>query len=757
MKKLFFGSLSFKAVIMAAIMPFSFSVVYAGGDFDPKPPTDPQYHYYYPVTVSVSPEGAGWASGADKYEAGTNVWLYTSANQGYVFSHWEKDGEFYSDKQSLSFKMGEERPNFVAFYDYKPEAPGDPQNNYEPKKRLYLTCNQADCSFNRTSGDKAVIGKNVGIQAYINQGYRVVGWYEGDSLVATTSGFNFRMPDHDVTLRIEIEYSPSTPDDPASQGGNIALEYDNLDDIDPYVANSLFYFEETSFTYTGKPLVLGYYSRLNPEVNAIGDLGVNVGSYTSQIDVTIKNDSIDTHKVFNFSYTIKPAQLEASAGNYTKVYGEDNPEFTVSYKGFLNGEDESVLTTVPVISTQADKSTGAGKYDLTLSAGAADNYTVVTKNGKLTIEPAPLTVTPSNVEITYGTDVSGITFDYSITGFVNGDSADCLKSNPVVKVDAKNYSNAGTYPITASKAAADNYTISYDTGMFVVNKAPLTITPADLTISYGVDLKTLKLDLTYEGFVNGDNESVLTVKPFPVIPDSLSSTGVYELRITGAQAANYEISYGTAKLTIDKSVLFLAVKSVSREYGEENPVFEYAVVDATGKDMSSVLTGEPTYTCEATAKSGVGKYEIVVSGTGNDNYSVTCVNGFLTITPATLTVTADNVEYEQGSGELKFTYTIEGFKNGEDESVLTKKPEVSCSATDQSPAGRYVIRASGAEAANYVFVYVNGTLNLTTGVIGIETDEIYPVYDLLGRKVGSTADELAPGIYLINGRKFIVN
>ena len=173
--------------------------------------------------------------------------------------------------------------------------------------------------------------------------------------------------------------------------------------------------------------------------------------------------------------------------------------------------------------------------------------------------------------------------------------------------------------------------------------------------------------------------------------------------------------------------------------------------------MKSVITVEPSFSCEATAESGIGDYEIVASGAEADNYSITFVNGVLTVTPATLTVTADDIEYKEGTAEFTFTYTIDGFKNGEDESVLTKKPVLSCRANAQSAVGKYVITVSGAEAANYVFEYVNGSLNIvSTDVIGIEMKGTYPVYDLLGRKVGTTTDELKPGLYIINNRKVYI-
>lgn len=757
MKDLFLKkSLTIRFALLSVMLMGITNQAMADADFDPRPPVDPEYHYYYPVTVSVYPEGAGWASGAGKYEAGTSIWLSTSGNSGYEFSHWEKDGVECSSQSSFRYTMGDERPNFVAVYEYKPSAPSDPQNTYEPKKRLYLTCAQSGCSFNMTSGEKRVIGRTLNIQAYLDAGYTVVGWYEGDSLIATTSGFNYVMPDHDVTLRIDIEYNPMIPGDPASVGGNIALEADNLDDIDPYVANSLFYFEKTSFTYTGKPLALGYYSRLNPTVEPLDELETQAGTYTARIDVAIKNDSIDTHRVFDFEYTITQVELTASAGEYTKTYGDENPAFTVQYKGFVNGETAAVLTTEPQASTAAGKESGVGDYVLELSGGTARNYLIKTSNGKLTVTKAPIVITPKDTVITYGQTISAGQLDYTVSGFVNGDTISCFKTSPAVKIEGDGI-DAGEYTITASGAEADNYSIAYGTGLLTVRKAALTIAPKDILISYGTDFRTLRPEFVYDGFVYDETESSLDALPVVVIADTISTVGVYDITASGAQALNYEIIYGIGKLTIDKLALTFAVKDATREYGEANPQFEYVIKDSIGSVLNVTAPVNIKLECSAGPTAGVGEYDIVATITFDSlNYIITAVNGKLTVTPATLTVTAIDTMCVEGTSVFDLAYRIEGFKNGEDESVLTRKPVVTCNVNGNTPAGDYTITASGAEADNYVFVYVDGNLNLyNTGVTGIEVDAVYPVYDLTGRLIGTTADDLKPGIYIINGHKFM--
>lgn len=154
---------------------------------------------------------------------------------------------------------------------------------------------------------------------------------------------------------------------------------------------------------------------------------------------------------------------------------------------------------------------------------------------------------------------------------------------------------------------------------------------------------------------------------------------------------------------IEPSVV--TVTSVSREYGETNPTFEYTVTGGT-------LEGEPFITCEATATSPVGEYSVTIAKGSVTNYNVSLVDGTLTITKAPLKITAKDYTIKQGEALTTFEATYEGFKNGETSVVLTKQPTISTTATSASEPGEYDITVSGAEAQNYEISYVKGKLTI---------------------------------------------
>jgi hypothetical protein len=92
------------------------------------------------------------------------------------------------------------------------------------------------------------------------------------------------------------------------------------------------------------------------------------------------------------------------------------------------------------------------------------------------VTPAPLTITADNKTKVYGAPLPALTA--SFTGFVNGDTASSLTTQPTLATTATIGSHvAGNpYPITASGAVDPDYTISYVASALIVIKADQTIT-----------------------------------------------------------------------------------------------------------------------------------------------------------------------------------------------------------------------------------------------------------------------------------------
>src|ERR671925_249566 len=111
------------------------------------------------------------------------------------------------------------------------------------------------------------------------------------------------------------------------------------------------------------------------------------------------------------------------------------------------------------------------------------------------------------------------------------------------------------------------------------------------------------------------------------------------------------------------------------------------------------------------------------------NYDFSFVDGKLTITKATLTVTADDKSREYGAANPTFTATITGFKNGETlaTSGVTGSPSCSTTATaTSSVAGSpYPITCTigSLAAGNYSFSFAPGDLTVTKAPLTVTADD----------------------------------
>ncbi|KYG71348.1 putative secreted protein (Por secretion system target) [Roseivirga ehrenbergii] len=406
--------------------------------------------------------------------------------------------------------------------------------------------------------------------------------------------------------------------------------------------------------------------------------------------------------------TVNKAVLTATADDKSKTYGEANPTFTISYTGFVNGDDANAITTEPTASTLADATAGVGTYDIDLTGGVADNYSFNLSSGTLTIGKAVLTATADDKSKTYG-EVNP-TFTITYTGFVNGDDANAITTEPTASTLAVATSGVGTYDINLAGGAADNYSFNLGRGALTINKATLTATADDRSKTYGE--ANPELTISYAGFVNGDDETVITMEPTAsTLADATSGVGTYDIDLAGGTADNYSFSLTSGTLTVNKAVLTATADDKSKTYGEANPTFTISYTGFVNGDDANAITTEPTASTVADATTGVGAYDIDLAGGTADNYSFTLASGTLTINKAVLTATADDKSKTYGEANPEFTISYTGFVNGDQESDITE-PTTSSTTDVTSDAGTYEITLSAGLANNYSIIMNNGTLTI---------------------------------------------
>jgi hypothetical protein len=86
--------------------------------------------------------------------------------------------------------------------------------------------------------------------------------------------------------------------------------------------------------------------------------------------------------------TVNKANLTIRVNDTSRLQGTPNPEFRITYTGFVNGDNASSLTTPPTASTDANINSAAGYYTVTPTGTVTSNYNITAVAGRLTVYPA---------------------------------------------------------------------------------------------------------------------------------------------------------------------------------------------------------------------------------------------------------------------------------------------------------------------------------------------------------------------------------
>lgn len=372
----------------------------------------------------------------------------------------------------------------------------------------------------------------------------------------------------------------------------------------------------------------------------------------------------------------------------------------------------------------------AGTYHFTLRAQDDNNYTG-TRKYDLTILPGTPTVSLSvtNSPLTYTGQPQP-----AVVALINSSAPGTL-ANVRYNGSAAVPTAAGTYAVTADFLPNDTVNFRNRTGVSAGN---LVIQPAVLTVRAGDKTRFAgqpNPPLTYSinGFVNGETVTSAGLTGEPAVSTTAvqnSPAGHYPITVTQNSdpgrrltAANYTFAFTNGTLTVvgQPGVTISVTNSPKTYTGLPQP----AVVAITGTTVPGTLT-HVRYNGSAAVPTAAGTYAVTVDFVPDDSVLYSTVTdlsgGDLVIQPVGLTVRADDQSRAAGRPNPPLTYTISGFVNGETAASagLTGEPEASTTASAHSPFGRYPITitqnrdpAHRLSAANYIFVFGNGTLRIT--------------------------------------------
>jgi uncharacterized repeat protein (TIGR01451 family) len=409
--------------------------------------------------------------------------------------------------------------------------------------------------------------------------------------------------------------------------------------------------------------------------------------------------------------------------------GTPVPNETIGFNFNQNNSNYNAVTDANGVATAVIPlgftTVGTHPQAFTVTFGGDASFGASSALGDLIVTKAQLTVTADNQSRLYGDP--NPPFTYVITGFVNGDTIAVVSGTADCTTAATQASPVGAYPITCAigTLSAQNYVFAFVAGTLTVNPAPLTVNVNNASRAYGDPNPTFTGTIT--GLKNGD---VITAN-YSTTATQLSPVGTYPITATlvdpNGVLGNYTVTINNGTLTVTPAALVITANNAARLYGDPNPPFSGTIAGIKNGDNITAI-----YTTPATPASPVGTYPIIPAPTDNGtgalaNYVVTLNNGSLTVSPAPLTVTADNATRAFGAPNPTFTGTIVGIKNGDNITATYSTP-----ATTNSPTGTYPIIPAlvdpTGKLSNYSVTINNGTLTVTSAILTVTANNASRFY-----------------------------
>ena len=414
-------------------------------------------------------------------------------------------------------------------------------------------------------------------------------------------------------------------------------------------------------TYNGKPREASVWTRTGVGKVAVWyndstALPVCAGTYNVAVEIASSENFSAVKRMNIGSFTINKRVISL---NTTALKIEDktcngrDDDARISGLAFSNLPEGAALSegTDYTLSTRY-ASAEAGEWDVTVTVTLTNkNYTLEDENctvkGKILPKTVELIVSAKDAVYTglpYSesnltcSGTSAPTYRYYADS--NGTQSNQLDGAPI---------NAGTYwveayaPETSSTASATSQAVR-----FHIEKAPLCIRAKDKTITYGETLSDNGAEIN--GFVNNENETVLSGLNYAFGYAQFSDIGTYTIIPMDAQAENYKITYENGVLTVQPKPVEIKWNSESLFYYDGTPKLVTAeAIGAVNGDALTVIiedgsrTEIGSYTARAVALAGNKARNYVLPEAQTFSFQIKKALETATVTPSTVTAVIDGL------------------------------------------------------------------------------------------------------------------
>ena len=453
---------------------------------------------------------------------------------------------------------------------------------------------------------------------------------------------------------------------------------------------------------------------------------VTKGSVAIQVKVTNTNYT-PAETILSGTVTITPFPMVVTADNKSKVYGNNDPEFTATETSEVEGkekpDDQKIAYT---LSRTAGED--VGEYPITARGEEAQgNYTVTYAPGILTItagsRPADRQLSVTSYNGVYDANEHTITVNNVLDGDVveySYDNGETWTTDLTQYTDVTNT----TIKVRVTNANYDPNPVELE-GTVTITPKLVTVTARSYSKIFGTADPTFEADTA--GTLNGDKIT------YDISRETGEDVGNYALTPSGEEVqGNYTVTYNSGKLTITASDREKAVEVTSYNgvYDAKNHTIEVKnLVD--GDQVEYSYDNGTTWTTDLTQYKDVTETTILVKVTNANYADVPQLTGTVTITRFPLVVKAEDKSKVFGEKDPKLTAAETSGLEGK---AKPDKQEITYDLSREAGenVGEYPITATGeAVQGNYTVTYESGKLTITKAerAKDIEVVNYKDVYD----------------------------
>ena len=482
------------------------------------------------------------------------------------------------------------------------------------------------------------------------------------------------------------------------EGVGLTLDYQKLNSSGQVVQD----LGSTAPTSAGSYRVTAAFAGSTDYLSASAQTTFSIGQATPTVKVS---DAGGTYSGSAFPATDSVAGVNGQAGSTLEGVG-----LTIDYQK-LNGSGQVIQdlgSTAPI---------SAGNYRVTAAFAGSTDYTATSASTTFTINARPITISADAKSKTYGQADPALTYHITAGNLVNGDSF----SGALTRA-AGEHVTGGPYAILqGTLTAGSNYNLSFI-------GANLTITPATLTVTADAKSKVYgQADpaLTYQatGFQFTDTAATVLSGGLSRAAGEHVAGGPYAIG-QGSLAADsdYRIAFTGNQLTITPAPLTVTADAKSKVYGQADPALTYQATGFQFTDTAAtVLSGGLS---RAAGEHVAGSPYAIGQGSlaADSDYRIAFTGNQLTITPATLTVTADAKSKVYGQADPALTYQATGFQFADGVgNVLTGG--LSRAAGEHVAGSPYAISQGTLTAdSDYSIAFTGANLTITPAPLTVTAD-----------------------------------